>query len=305
MKTKTLCFAALISASALARVASADDAKPPAPVHPLSNPVYFDTAQTKRQITAIYAWHTLPGTISTTAGNVPLDGAVHVFALQVEWAFNEQLALVANKDGFVIFDPDNTLNDETGFGDIAAGLKWAFHRGENLTLAARATLELPVGSEDVLQGNGDGNVSPALLATWLGERTQMAGAFGLIVPFDGDEESLMSYLSVGGAYNVLDKLALLLELNWFRVLAEGDGSANFSGQLGSTVPAIVEFEGGDYFNLGAANADRHPDLVTIAFGVSWQALEKMAVAVGYELPLTDQQKSLYEGRLYLKSALRF
>jgi hypothetical protein len=104
---------------------------------------------------------------------------------------------------------------------------------------------------------------------------------------------------------VTGKLSVLLELNWFRVLNPGNGGASFDGQLGSTVPAILRFEGADFFNLGAVNSDDHPDLVTVAFGASYPLTDAIRVAVGYELPLTSEKNSVIEGRLYVKSAFKF
>ncbi len=274
-------------------------------IHPISNPVYADTAIPKNQVTVFYAHHRLPDTIATTAGRVPLDGDVDGIAVQVEYAFNESLSLTAIKDGYLDFDPDATLNDEEGFADIALGLKWVFHRTEDLTMAVRGTVELTTGDDDVVQGNGDGNFVPSLLATHQTDYGQCNAMVAAVVPFDGDEESLTAMASLGYALRFTDSISPVIELNWFRVLDEGDGTSDFDGQLGTAVPTIVEFEGGDLFNLGAANADENPNLVTLGIGGRVQVNDAVSIGIGYEIPLTDDEESLIDDRTYVNLTWRF
>ena len=119
---------AIIAAAAATFTLGAYTGEGSGTIHPISNPVYADTAIPESKVTVIAAHHRLPNRINTTAGKVPLDGEVNVFAVQVEYAFNDSLSLTAIKDGYVDFNPDNTLSDEEGFNDIALGLKWAFYQ---------------------------------------------------------------------------------------------------------------------------------------------------------------------------------
>lgn len=274
-------------------------------VHPVSNPVYNDTANVKNQITVIYAHHWLPDRITTTAGKLPLGGDVNLVAAQLELKLNSYLSLVANKDGYVDFNPDATLQKDGGFGDLSAGLKWNFYKSDQLILSARGTFELPTGNRDVFQGNGSGNLSPALLTTYSKDKWQITSSLGTTVPFDSGEESTIFYWSLGSAYRLTRDFALQLEFNWFRVLDAGNGEANFDSQLGPTVPRIVQFEGGDYFNLGSSRGADNPDLVTLAFGATYKIAEPISVSAGYELPLTNAENSLTDGRVYAKAIVRF
>lgn len=276
------------------------------PDRPISNPVYTDVAMPKNEVNLIYLYHTLPSKVETTAGLVPLDGHAQAVAVQLEIALSECVSLVANKSGYVWLRPGDTLDDQDGFGDLSAGLKWLVHSGDELSLAVRGTVELPSGTSEVFQGNGRGNISPAVIGTWSSGMWVANGVAGLIVPIDRGEESIESYISVGGTANVTDVVSLQAEINWFRVLSDGNGSADFgNGQLNNVVPTIAEFEGGDYFNLGSAEADAHRNIVTGAIGARVRATDWCSVGVGYEYPLTPDETSFMDDRVYVNLQLRF
>ncbi len=91
----------------------------------------------------------------------------------------------------------------------------------------------------------------------------------------------------------------MVELNWFQVLDSGDGSPAFMDQAGGGVPGIVEFEGNDFFNFGAANADQNRSLVTAAIGFRSRISDSIQSGVAYEMPLTEAENSVIDGRLTL------
>lgn len=291
---------------AFALVAIIAAAEEQAPDRPISNPVYTDVAFTKTEVNVIYAHHQLPDKIDTTAGLLKLGGDANLIAVQIEYALNDRWSLVANKDGWVDFNPDTLLSEQEGFGDLGFGLKHVFYAGESTHAALRGTFEIPTGESDVFQGNGDGSFSPAVLATHIADNTVFNAVGGLVLPFDDDAESTTSYLSLGASHYLESGLSFLAEVNWFRVLAAGDGSSNFdSNQGGTTVPAVLTFEGGDYFNVGAASADENPDLVTAAVGVRYAISEGLNIGLGFEFPLTDEEESLIKNRTYVNAQIRF
>jgi hypothetical protein len=271
----------------------------PATIHPITNPVYADTAVPESKVTLIAAHHRLPNKISLAGGGtLPLDGDVNVIALQVEYAFNESLSLTAIKDGYVDFNPEGALAalEDEGFNDLALGLKWAFHNEDGWTAALRGTIELPSGDEEVLQGGGEGDFSPALLLTRSREKSQCNLVIGATIPFDNDEEATMSYVSYGHARKLTDKLTLMGELNWWRVLNEG----NLGG-----IPGVVSFEGPDLINLGGANADDDPNQVTGAIGLRYQFTDAINAGLAYELSLTDEEESLTDDRFTLSVTFHY
>lgn len=275
-------------------------------IHPISNPVYADTAFPKNSVNVVFAHHTLPDKIETIAGELALGGDINVLAVQIEWALNEAFSFVANKDGYIDINPDSVLNEDEGLGDLSAGIKWLFHNEGDLAIALRGTVEFSTGDEEVFQGNGDANFSPAIIVTLSPEGSyQLNGVVGFTLPFDSSEESTMSYVNLGWAYRISEALAGMLEFTWFRVINEGDGDANFDGQLGSVVPSIITFEGPDIFNLGSLNADENPDYVTLAIGGSYEVNDNVSAGLTYEIPLTDSESSLTDSRWNLNITFGF
>ena len=90
-----------------------------------------------------------------------------------------------------------------------------------------------------------------------------------------------------------------MELNWFHVLDAGDG-----GTL-TPISGIVEFEGSDFFNLGAANSHRNRDLVTAAFGFRSRITDSVDVGAAYEIPLTNEEDSLIDDRITVDLIWKF
>ena len=266
---------------------------------PISNPTLFDLALPGTNLHPIFIYHGLPNNISTTGGgSVPLGGDVEVYALQFEIALNDRLSIVATKDGYVDMNYDDTLENQSGFANLGAGVKYAFVLDpvSRTALSGTMTFELPTGNSDVLQGEGDGSVNLILNGLKLVDNWQFAGSIGAQIPFS-DEQSTMAFLSAHASYEVCQYFIPLVELNWFHVLDAGDGTGNFPSQVGGLVPAAVEFEGGDIFNLGAANSTENRDFVTAAFGFRARITDSVNIGAAYEIPLTNEEDSVMEERV--------
>ena len=93
------------------------------------------------------------------------------------------------------------------------------------------------------------------------------------------------------------------------MLSSGDGSASFGNPSAPApddlVSSVVEFEGGDLFNLGAANSDENRDIVTAAVGMRYKLTDLMDLGVAYELPLTDEESNLMDNRITLDIVFKF
>jgi hypothetical protein len=277
------------------------------PIQPLSNPLYAESAVPQSRLTLSYAWQQLPNQLRTKSGNLSLDGDASMLNVAIEYNFAKNWSLELNKSGYIWVNADQGGSSD-GLADLGLALKWRFLKEGDLHLAARIGTEWPTGDEDVLQGNGNGTFSPALLGTYDGDSITLNVLYGLILPFDRDEESSSSIAAAGAAYRLGDSIILHGELNWFRVIKEGDGSAKFDGRgfndLGNLAD-VAEFEGGDYFNLGAANGADNRDLVTGALGVSYLLTEKISLGASYEKSLTAAEKGLLDDRVNLVVTLSF
>ena len=269
---------------------------------PISNPTLFDLALPGTNVHPIFVYHNLPDQISTNTpgGKLDLGGDVQVYALQFEIALNERLSIVATKDGYVDINPDNTMSNESGFANLGGGLKYAFILDpvSRTALSGTMTFELPTGNSDVLQGEGDGAVNLILNGLKLVDDWQFASSLGFQIPFS-DEQSTMSFVSAHASYELCSWFIPLVELNWFHVLDAGDGTGNFPAHADGAVPAVVEFEGGDFFNLGAVNSGANRDFVTAAVGFRSRITDSVNVGFAYELPLTDEEDSVMDDRFTL------
>ncbi len=273
---------------------------------PISNPTLFDLALPGTSVHPIFIHHGLPDQISAGGGKVNLGGDVEVYALQFEIALNERLSIVATKDGYIDMNYDDTLNDQSGFANLGAGLKYAFILDpvSQTALSGTLTLELPTGNSDVIQGEGEGAVNLILNGLKLIDDWQFAGSAGLQIPFS-DEQSTMSFVSAHASYETCPWFIPLVELNWFHVLDAGDGTGNYPQYLGGALPAAIEFEGGDVFNLGAKNAGKNRDFVSAAVGFRSRITDCIHIGAAYEIPLTDEEDSLMDERITIDLVWNF
>lgn len=274
---------------------------------PISNPTLFDSALPTTNLHSIFLHHVLPDQINAGGASVPFGGDVQLYALQFEYALSDRLSIVATKDGYVDMNFDNpAFKDSTGFANLGGGLKYAFLLDpiSQTAVSSSLTLEFPTGNSDVLQGEGKGLANMIVSGLKLVDDWQFAGGAGLQVPFS-DQQTTMGWVSGHVSYEVNKWFIPMAEINWFRVIDEGDGTGNFGGQLAGGVPGAVQFEGGDLFNLGATNASDNPDFVSAALGFRSRLTDEVSAGVAYEIPLTDKDSSLMDSRLTVDLSWKF
>lgn len=266
---------------------------------PISNPTLFDLALPTTNLHPLYLYHGLPNQVNTTLGDLDVGGDVQLYALQFEIALNDRLSIVAVKDGYVDMNPDGAvLSDESGFANLGLGMKYAFLLDPVAQTAVSGTLtfEIPTGNSDVFQGEGDGLANLIVSGVKLVDCWQFAGGAGLQIPFS-DEQSTSGWMSVHASYEVCSWFIPLVEVNWFHTIDSGDGTGNYPSQVGGFVPAVLQSEGGDLFNLGSVNAEDNRDFVTAAVGFRSRLSDSVDVGVAYEIPLTDEKNGLMDERI--------
>jgi len=240
--------------------------------------------------------------VNTTVGPLAMGGHVEVYALQFEIAFSERLSLVATKDGYVRFRPDqpSLWTNQSGFANIAAGLKYAFiYDPENsFAVSGAATYEFPTGNHDVYQGEGNGVLNLILSTVKLWDNFQVAASGGVRLPFDG-QQSTNSFVSAHASYEVTPWFIPLVEVNWHSVLSAGNGRPNYFSQALGLTPVVATFEGNDLLNFGAANATQNRDLVTAAIGFRSRITDNITTGFAYEIPLTSENDSVIDDRFTL------
>lgn len=237
-----------------------------------------------------------------------MGGDFQVYALQLEYALGDRLSIVATKDGYVDFNPEETAlwSAQEGFANIGAGLKYAFifDPASEFVLSGTATYEFPTGNDDVFQGEGEGTVNLIVSALKMWDDLQLAGGAGLRLPVDG-EQSTSSFVSAHTSFEVTSWFIPLVELNWHHVLTPGDGNAAFNSQAGGAVPVVAQFEGSDLLNFGSANSGTNRDLVTAALGFRSRLTPGLDLGAAYEIPLTNEEDGIIEDRVTIDLVWRF
>lgn len=252
-------------------------------ISPMTNPVFFEDPRTLTEARMIFVNHNLPGSLG--------GKSAQLYATQLRFAINEDVSIIATKDGFLVSD-NPLMND--GWADIAAGLKVNVFKdvSTQTLLSVGATYEAPFGTPRALQGNGDGEFHLFTSGgTRIMEDYHLLSGLGIRLPVDQDAESTVMYWS-----NHIDrkignsKFYVLGECNWYHWL-----------QGGSAFPVPVE--GLDIINLGSRGVAGN-DIVTVAFGGKYKPSGNMEIGVAWEVPATDRQDILKD-RLTVDWILRY
>ncbi|HEY1068054.1 MAG TPA: hypothetical protein VGE52_18165, partial [Pirellulales bacterium] len=222
-------------------------------------------------------------------------GTFDVFALQARAALTERLSFIATKDGYIELNPTNGALGGSGFANVAAGLKYNLIRNIDWAtlVSVGATYEIPMGSDDVFQGNGDGDFHFFMSgATELTEWSNWITGSGFRIPTNGNEGSQLWYWSNHFDVELVsNKIFFFGEFNWYHYMRSGNGP-------------ISGFEGQDLINLGADNVAGN-DIVTAAIGPTARLLDgKIELSGAYEVPLTNR-RDLLDGRMTFTAAINF
>ena len=255
-------------------------------VSPMTNPIYFEDPRTLTESRTIFANHVIPN-------RAPLAGGhVQFLANQLRVAINDDLSIIATKDGFFFVDPNAPLDD--GWADVSLGLKYNLLRDpeSQRIISAGLTYELPVGSTRALQGRTDGEFNMFLTAgTLFGDANHYLTAAGFRLPADGAAGAEVFYWSHHVDRRIADtRLYAFSELNWYHWIGSGNNG----------VPGI---EGLDLFDLGSTSVAGN-DIVSGAFGVKFKPTTQSEVGVAWELPLTNRRDVL-DNRLTADLILRY
>ncbi|MFO1001971.1 MAG: hypothetical protein U0936_16675 [Planctomycetaceae bacterium] len=252
-------------------------------ISPMTNPLFFEDPRTLTEARLIFANHRLPGNLG--------GHSAQLYAMQLRAAINEDVSLIATKDGFIVSD-NPILND--GWADIAAGLKFNLYKDVEAQqlLSAGATYEAPFGTPRALQGNGSGEFHMFTSgAAQILDSYHLISGLGLRLPADQAAESTSMYWS-----NHLDrrignsKFYLLGEANWYHWLVNG----------GAT-PA--NFEGIDLINLGSTGVAGN-DLVTLAIGGKYKPSGNTEIGIAWEVPASNRQDIMLD-RLTVDWIIRY
>lgn len=232
-------------------------------IAPVTNPIFFESPLIQNEVRPIFAYHRLDNTFLGT------DVDVRVYALQLRYAVNDRLAIIATKDGYIEFNP-KVGKSQSGWADIGFGVKYAVYKNDEkeCVVTPGITFELPTGNESVFQGNGSGefNVFVSAIKGW--DKFHLTGNVGARIPVDMDKETASVRYSLMADYYTCRWFIPFATINAVTTLTEGN-------QLPFTS------EGFDLINFGSTNAGGRTQA---AWGVGFRSrlLSNVDLGVAYE-----------------------
>ncbi len=268
-------------------------------ISPVANPIYFEDARITSEVRPTFMQHWLPGTFDFAGGTVPLDGDVRVYAVQLRYALTEKLGFIATKDGYIEFKPKGALanNHGYGFADIAAGLKYALvdDAERQLLITPGFTITLPIGEEEVFQGDGSGEWDLFVSVAKGFDNFHVLGNVGCRIPNNFGRQTAQAHYSLQLDYRTCDYFIPFVALNGYTILSEGND------RLLGVVPLNTEMY--DLINFGSTDAQGRSQLV-IGGGFRSEVTERISVGVAYEAGVTNP-KGIFDSRLTVDTIFRF
>jgi hypothetical protein len=254
-------------------------------IAPVTNPIFFESPLAQTEVRPIFIHHRLD---SGFVGG----GSVNVYALQLRYAVNDRLAIIATKDGFIETDTP-ALGNRDGWGDLAAGVKYSIYRDDakQAVITPGVTVSLPTGSMEVFQGDGSGVVNAFVSATKGWDNLHLTGNIGVQLPFDGDKDNSNLHYSVMLDYYTCKWFIPFVAFNAFTTLSDGNG-------LGITT------EGFDLINFGSSAASGTTQ-GAIGFGFRSRLLDNLDLGFAYEVGVIEDGADIFKDRVTVDVAWRF
>jgi hypothetical protein len=274
-------------------------------VMPMQMPYLFEDPFITTGLSLFGIWHDFP------QGSVMQGGELWLLALQARVAITDRLAFIATKDGFTWQEPGNpVLDDEEGFYDITAGFKYALidRPEDGFILSPSVRFDIPVGQDEVFQGNGDGEFIPTLSAAWgLGD-FHVIGDVGGRIPFDGDAETTQFYWNLHLDYALLPFFVPFVEAGGLHYTSGGDGSFGVVTSGGEVPLAAIQattgpFDAVDVGNIGGVGM-AGDSIVIFTVGARFPITQHLMLGGSYDFPVSSQE-DIFNQRATLNVTLEF
>lgn len=236
-------------------------------VHPITAPNISEDPFITTDIRGTYVYHSFPGSL------FPGDDEARLYDFQGRYAVNDKLQVFINK--LAIVDIHTPFGNDHGISDIGFGVKysvlsdWESHR----FAAIGASYELGTTGQNTFYEDDEAR----FFATYAGRvgSVNFSGSANLRFGVgaedqNGDSDNLSLHLHADHALTEI--FSPVLELNYYKVLSNGDN--------------VTPFSGVDLANFGG-NEDE--DVLTLGIGGEARVLDGVALRAAYELPLTDNE----------------
>jgi hypothetical protein len=249
---------------------------------PVSNPIFFETPLIQTEVQPIYIYHRMnPSFLGT-------EVSVNVYALQLRYAVDDRLEIIATKDGYIQIH-EKGIGSVNGWGNLAAGFKYAIAKdeAEQYIITPGLTFELPTGSKAVFQGTG-GGVANAFVSAEKGfDKLHLTGNIGFRVPLNWHQDT--SSLHYSGQ----------IDCRWFIPFVDINAFTTVSN--GKNLPFTTE--GFDLVNFGATKASGNTQAAA-GLGFRSRILPSADFGVSYERGITAAN-DIFKDRLTVDFSIRF
>ncbi len=253
-------------------------------INPVTNPIFFESPFIQNEVRPLFLYHRLDD------GFVG-GGFVNVYALQLRYAVNDRLAVIATKDGYIDTHTPG-IGNRSGWADLAAGLKYALIKDDAnaFQLTPGFTFTLPTGNEKVFQGNGKGEGNIFVSAVKGFGNFHVTANVGGRIPLDMSKNTASLHYSGMLDYWVSRWFTPFVSLNAFTTLNAAHG-------LG------LNTEGFDLINFGSSQAAGQTQA---AFGGGFRSrlLDNLDLGLAYEFGITSQE-DIFRDRVTVDLSWRF
>lgn len=253
-------------------------------VHPLTAPYYHEDSFVTSDLRLWYAYHNFP------KSGLLNGGYANVYAVQLRLALTERIQFVAYKDGYTDLNTGLGLTHESGWNDIAAGLKWNFLQDwdHQLHAALGVGYELKTGQGKVFQNDDEVRVWGSVNKGF--GKLHLGGTLNYLYAPDkdrglGDGDRVMAH--VHADYWACKWFSPVVEANAYYVTDEG--------------PLKLPIQGADVLNLGGGEDE---EIVTLGLGGEFRPFKSLKVRAAYEMPLTKNE-DIFGYRWTFSSVLSF
>jgi hypothetical protein len=252
--------------------------------NPVTNPIFFESAQIQSEVRPLFLHHRLDD------GFVG-GGSVNVYALQLRYAVNDRLAIIATKDGYIDTHTPG-LGNRGGWGDLAAGLKYALIRDDanQFLVTPGFTITLPTGNEEVFQGRGKGEWNAFVSALKGFGDFHVSANVGARLPNDLSKNTASLHYSAQVDYYTCQWFIPFVSINAFTTLNGANG-----------LP--ITTEGFDLINFGSGHANGQTQ-AAVGGGFRSRLLPNLDLGFGYEVEITDQT-DIFKDRFTVDVSWRF
>lgn len=252
---------------------------------PVANPIFFETPLIQTEAHPFYMHHRM----NPSFLGVPTD--VDVYALQLRYAVNDRLAIIASKDGYIEIHPKG-VQSLHGWGNIAAGLKYAVARdeAEQYIVTPGITFEAPTGSKQVFQQSGGGVFNPFVSAEKGFDKLHFTGNVGVRIPVNWHADTSSIHYSGQVDYWLCRWFIPFVSINAFTTLSDG-------GHLPFTT------EGFDLVNFGSTGASGKTQAAA-GVGFRTRLCARADLGFAYEHGITAAH-DIFKDRITVDLSIRF